>query len=277
MREIQWFPGHMTKTLRLIEREISGVDMVIEITDARLPDFSRSPEIYEMTSHKPRLIVMNKSDLADAQATKRWLSDYARRGIKAIAINSTEPRAGEAARAAIMQVANAREGRQSALKPRAMIVGVPNCGKSTFINCLAGSRVAKAEDRPGVTRGKQWISLDFIELLDMPGVLRKKFDNQLLAARLAFTGAIKDDVMDVESLAIGLIDILKLGYPQQLFNRYGVLAEGDSYDILCEIARKRGKLLRGAEPDTERTAALLLDEYRAGKLGKITLEEPQNG
>lgn len=276
MGDIQWFPGHMTKTLRLIEKEIGGVDMIIELTDARLPDYSRSPEIYELTAQKPRLIVLNKSDLADEKMTARWLSYYSKKGIRAIALNSTDRRCGINARNAILEVAGQRNGRQTLLKPRAMIVGVPNCGKSTFINCLAGSRVARAEDRPGVTRGKQWISLDFVELLDMPGVLRKKFDNQFSAARLAFTGAIKDDVLDCEALAMGLIDVLKVSYPGALKDRYGVDSCGDSYDILCGIAQKRGKLFRGGEPDTEAAAIILLDEYRGGKLGKITLEAPEN-
>lgn len=275
MNDIQWFPGHMTKTLRVIECEVSNVDLIIEMTDARLPESSRSPEVQAATSTKPHLIILNKSDLADRNATSRWISYYKAVGIQAVAANSIDRRSREAAKKAIIDIASSRLGRAADLKPRAMIVGVPNVGKSTFINCLAGSKMAKAEDRPGVTRGKQWISLDFVDLLDMPGVLRKKFPDQNIASKLAFTGAIKDDILDIETLAVNLIEVLKKYYPENLVTRYGI--EGvdfPNYDILCAIAKKRGKLLGGGVPDTEKAAAILLDEYRSGKLGLITLEEP---
>lgn len=276
---IQWFPGHMTKTLRMIEKEIQNVDMVIEITDARIPAVSRSPEVVAATRGKKRLIVLNKCDLADDAATSRWILSFEKQGFRAIAVDSTKRRSAEQAKSCILQLAERRPPRTGVMKPRAMVVGVPNCGKSTFINCLAGERVAKAEDRPGVTRGKQWISLDFVELLDVPGVLCKRFDDQSVAAKLAFTGAIRDDILDTELLAVKLLDVLKTGYAERLTERYGIAAgpADDSYELLESAARRRGKLLRGAQPDTERAAAILLDEYRAGKLGRITLEEPENG
>lgn len=275
MNDIQWFPGHMTKTLRVIEREVSNVDLIIEMTDARLPESSRSPEVIAATASKPHLIVLNKADLADNDATNRWMAYFRAEGVRSISANSVDRRSRESAKKAIIELAVARSGRAAGLKPRAMIVGVPNAGKSTFINCLAGTKMAKAEDRPGVTRGKQWISLDFVELLDMPGVLRKKFPDQEIAAKLAFTGAIKDDILDIETLAVNLIDIFKEHYPDNIKSRYGIdIADADSYDILCRIAIRRGKLISGGEPDTEKAAAIILDEYRAGKLGLITLEEP---
>ena len=279
MNDIQWFPGHMTKTLRSIEKEVGNVDMIIEVTDARLPESSRSPEVFAASRGKPRLIVINKADLADSSATKRWIDYYKSKNIAAIAGNSTDKKfrlqARTAIEAACAEVTERKAAKGAMFKPRTMIVGVPNAGKSTFINCLAGNKAAKAEDRPGVTRGKQWITLDFVELLDMPGVLRKKFDNQSTAAKLAFTGAISDKILDIEFLAVSLIDVLKEGYPDSLRQRYGIESAGkESYDILTEIAVRRGKLLRKGVADTEQAAIILLDEYRAGKLGAITLEEP---
>lgn len=272
---IQWFPGHMTKTLRLIEASIGSVDMVIEVADARIPKSSRSPEVYAATSRKPRLIVLGKSDLADEAVTHRWIENFEKRGMAAVAVCSKSA-------AAAGQIKNAINGVivnsaiKTKYKPRAMIVGVPNSGKSTLINRLAGVNLTETADRPGVTRGKQWISLDFIELLDMPGVLSKKFANEVVASKLAFTGAIKDTVFDRETLACALIDILKDGYAERLVERYKLEngLEQETYELLGEIAINRGMLQKGGVPDTERAAIMLIDEYRGGKLGRISLEFP---
>lgn len=272
---IQWFPGHMTKTLRLIEASIGSVDMVIEVADARIPKSSRSPEVYNATIRKPRLIVLGKADLADDEITRRWTDHFSNRGMASVAVCSKDAAAAGQIRAAISGVIK-NSAIKTKYKPRAMIVGVPNSGKSTLINRLAGVNLTETADRPGVTRGKQWITLDFIELLDMPGVLSKKFANEVVASKLAFTGAIKDTIFDSETLACALIDILKSGYSDRLAERYNLEdgLEAQSYELLGDIALKRGMLQKGGVPDTERAAVMLLDEYRGGKLGKISLEFP---
>ena len=273
---IQWFPGHMTKTRRLIEADLKMVDAVVEITDARIPESSRNPILDELVKDKPRIMIMNKCDYADDSATSRWKQYYEKQGITVIicdcrsgkGINRFLP----SVKKLLSELIERRKKRGMIGKAlRLMVVGIPNVGKSSFINRMAKTKKTKVGDRPGVTRGKQWVSIDKdVELLDMPGILWPKFDDQIAAQKLAFTGAIKDDVMDVEALARALGELLLQDYPELIKARYKIAGEGD---VLTEIAKARGMLISGGEPDTERAAATLLDEYRGGKIGRITLEQ----
>ena len=273
---IQWFPGHMTKTRRLIEADLKMVDAVVEITDARIPESSRNPILDELVKDKPRIMIMNKCDYADEGATSRWKQYYEKQGVMVI---TCDCRSGKginkflpAVKVLLKDLLERRKKRGMIGKAlRLMVVGIPNVGKSSFINRMAKTKKTKVGDRPGVTRGKQWVSIDKdVELLDMPGILWPKFDDQIAAQKLAYTGAIKDDVMDVEALARALGELLLQDYPELIKARYKIAGEGD---VLTEIAKARGMLISGGEPDTERAAATLLDEYRGGKIGKITLEQ----
>ena len=275
---IQWFPGHMTKTRRLIEADLKLVDAVVEITDARIPESSRNPILDELVRDKPRIMIMNKCDYADERATALWRRYYESRGMTVMVCDC---RSGKGinrfvptVKTLLSELIERRKARGMIGKAlRLMVVGIPNVGKSSFINRMANSKKAKVGDRPGVTRGKQWVSVDKdVELLDMPGILWPKFDDQTAAQRLAFTGAIKDDVMDAEALARALGELLLRDYPDLIKARYKISGEGD---VLTEIARARGMLVSGGEPDAERAAATLLDEYRGGRIGRITLETPQ--
>lgn len=275
---IQWFPGHMTKTRRLIEADLKMVDAVVEITDARIPESSRNPVLDELVRDKPRIMIMNKCDYADERATALWRRYYESRGMTVMVCDC---RSGKGinrfvptVKTLLSELVERRKARGMIGKAlRLMVVGIPNVGKSSFINRMANSKKAKVGDRPGVTRGKQWVSVDKdVELLDMPGILWPKFDDQTAAQRLAFTGAIKDDVMDAEALARALGELLLRDYPDLIKARYKISGEGD---VLTEIARARGMLVSGGEPDAERAAATLLDEYRGGRIGRITLETPQ--
>lgn len=275
---IQWFPGHMTKTRRLIEADLKMVDAVVEITDARIPESSRNPILDELVRDKPRIMIMNKCDCADERATALWRRYYESRGMTVMVCDC---RSGKGinrfvptVKTLLSELIERRKARGMIGKAlRLMVVGIPNVGKSSFINRMANSKKAKVGDRPGVTRGKQWVSVDKdVELLDMPGILWPKFDDQTAAQRLAFTGAIKDDVMDAEALARALGELLLRDYPDLIKARYKISGEGD---VLTEIARARGMLVSGGEPDAERAAATLLDEYRGGRIGRITLETPQ--
>lgn len=279
---IQWFPGHMMKTLRMIEASLKEVDVIIELLDARIPASSKNPELAELTSRKPRLLLLNKSDLADAGATARWIAYYKNNGYGAVAVSSKEQKLRKLCVEACSSLVKEKLERQSErgavkTKLRAMVVGIPNVGKSTFINNISGKASTKTEDRPGVTRGKQWISLPEIELLDMPGVLWRKFEDMNSALKLSFTGAIKDDVLDVEEIACCLLGELKDRYFIRLAERYKLTKEEmpeKNYELLEQIAKKRGMLISKGEYDTLRAANMLLDELRGGKLGRITFEEP---
>lgn len=283
-KSIHWFPGHMMKTLRLMEKEIKNVDVVIVLLDARIPYSSQNPEIEEIIAKKPRVYILNKQDLADAAITDRWIKHFKARGMGAVALNSKTGKSFKTVQQQIeKELEELLQRRQNrgieGIKIRAMMVGIPNVGKSTFINALAGTQRAKAQDRPGVTRGKQWVSVEDFDLLDMPGVLWRKFENQNVAANLAFIGSIKDDILDIETLAVSLINQLKTIYPQMLMQRYKLSEEDlqlDDFEILCKIARKRGMLLPGNEENTERAAIMLCDEFRASKLGRISLERPED-
>ena len=276
--DIQWFPGHMTKTRRMIEENLKLVDAVVEIVDSRIPESSRNPLLTELVGNKPRIIMLNKCDYSDDNVTKKWREYYEKQGYSVLVCDC---RSGKGINRFLpllkQKLSDLLERRRAkgmiGKALRIMVVGIPNVGKSSFINRMANSKKVKVEDRPGVTRGKQWVSIDKeVELLDMPGILWPKFDDKEIAVRLAFTGAIKDDVMDVEALAEELGAYLKEHYPDRLKERYKL----DSLEgyITELIARKRGMMISGGEPDTERAAITLLDEYRSGKIGKITLEQP---
>ena len=282
---IQWYPGHMTKTRRQMEADLKHVDIVVEIVDARIPISSRNPDIDAICGNKPRIVVLNRADQADPQLTRTW-ADYFNKtlGIPAAAADS---RAGTGvgqmaalARSALKeQIARWKEKGQVGRPIRAMVVGVPNVGKSTFINKAAKRKSAKTGDRPGVTRGKQWVSVDSgLELLDTPGILWPKFEDETTGLHLAFTGAVKDEVTDLEGLACALLELLRDRYPQAVKERYKVaeLKERQGWELLEDCAKNRGMRISGGEVDTERMAKLLLDEFRGGKLGRFTLEAPED-
>lgn len=279
---IQWFPGHMTKTFRVMEKEIKNIDVVIVLLDARIPYSSQNPEVEKLIKNKPRVYILNKRDLADENITNQWIKYFKSNGMGAIAINSKTGKNSKVivdkVHAELSELLERREKRGiEKLKIKAMMVGIPNVGKSTFINSLAGTQRAKAQDKPGVTRGKQWVTVGDLDLLDMPGVLWPKFENQNVAANLAFIGSIKDDVLDIEELAVALISELKEIYPELLKDRYKLTDEdlqGESYEILGTIARKRGMLLPGGVENTERASIMLCDEFRGSKMGRISLERP---
>ena len=277
---LSWFPGHMTKTKRMIVAEIKNMDAVCEILDARIPLSSRNPDVDEMTAGKPRMVVLNRVDQADPKETKRWAAYFRGKGYAVLEANAKGGTGTAQFAAAVRELlkdklaAYAEKG-QVGRTVRVMVLGIPNVGKSTFINKVAHRKTAKAEDRPGVTRSKQWVPVDrTLELLDTPGILWPKFDDAEVGKRLAFTGAIKDDVMDIEELACYLMEYLGNHYAGILTERYKIqVEEGDTgYDLLTKAGRKRGFLMRGAEVDTERMARILLDEFRGGKLGRFTLE-----
>ena len=281
MADIQWFPGHMAKTRRMIQSNHSLVDGVVEILDARIPESSRNPEMDRLVKGKPRMFVLNKADMADDNATVKWLNYYKSKGFTAIKISCKSgnglknflPAVKEQMLSELMARRHEKGIENAPL--RLMIVGIPNAGKSTFINRMAKSKKAKAEDRPGVTRTKQWVKLgDNVEMLDMPGVLWPKFEDQNAARKLAFTGAVKDDILDIEALASLLLENLAVNYPDSLMERYKIDFEGTGFELLEKLGRKRGMLISGGEVNTERAAITLLDEFRSGKLGNITLELP---
>ena len=280
---IQWYPGHMTKTRRMIEADLKLVDLVAEVIDARIPRSSRNPDIDELVGRKPRLIVLNRADQADPALNKAWGKWFRDRGC---AVLETDSKTGAGVNqfsnvvkeALKEQIARWREKGQVGRPVRVMVVGVPNVGKSTFINKVAKRKSAKAQDRPGVTRGKQWVAVDAgLDLLDTPGILWPKFEDQEVGRRLAYTGAIKDDIMDVEELGCTLMEELAVRYPQALAERYKLTPEPDTpgWALLEAAGRKRGFLISGGEVDLERMARVLLDEFRGGKLGRFTLEAPE--
>ncbi len=283
-QNIQWFPGHMTKTKRQIQASLKLVDAVAEILDARIPVSSRNPDLRNLIQNKPKIVLLNKCDMANQTATKMWIDHYAKQGIKAIAVDCKSGRGLNKFPSAVNEVMSERISRLKAKgmknpTMRIMIVGIPNVGKSSFINKIAKQNRAKVEDRPGVTRGNQWFTISkSLEMLDTPGVLWPKFDDQTVGEHLAFTGAVKDQVIDIELLAVRLLDFLKKLKPAEFIDRFKLeeidLDEIDSYELLKIIAKKRGMLISGGEVNTERAAIMLLDEFRAAKLGRITVEMP---
>ena len=279
---IQWYPGHMTKTRRQIEADLKQVDAVCEIVDARIPMSSRNPDIDAICGDKPRIMILNRMDLADPTASQRW-ADYFRNKGMAVVMTDCKSRKGitsfQPAVRSVLREKIERNAARGMNKPvRIMIVGIPNVGKSTFINQVSGRKGAKAENRPGVTRGKQWVTVDNgLLLLDTPGILWPKFEDPNTGMMLAYTGAVKDGILDIEELACNLVALLHKRYPEALKERYGIEAEQGmpGYELLELAGRRRGYLISGGEINTERMAKVLVDEYRSGKLGKFTLEEPE--
>ena len=284
IENLSWFPGHMTKTKRMIASELPHMDAVCEILDARIPLSSRNPDVDELTAGKPRMVVLNRVDQADPEGTKRWAEHFRAKGYAVLESDAksgggTAKFAGAVRELLADKLRSYAERGMTGRVVRVMILGIPNVGKSTFINKVAKRKTAKAEDRPGVTRSKQWVPVDAtLELLDTPGILWPKFDDPEVGKRLAFTGAVKDDVLDIEELACYLMDYLAAHYADVLRERYKIdVEEGDSgYDLLEKAGRKRGFLMRGAQVDTERMARILLDEFRGGKLGRFTLETAED-
>lgn len=279
---VQWFPGHMAKTRRLIKESLTRVDCVTEILDARIPLSSRNPEIGEITAGKPRIILLNKCDMADEKVTADWIKYFRSTGAEALAVDCRSGKGLNAytplVRKVLAEKIKANTDRGMAGKAlRVMVVGIPNTGKSSFINKMAGRVRAKVADRPGVTTSNQWFFIgNGIELLDTPGVLWPKFDDPVVGDRLAFIGSVKDAVLDIETMAVRLLDVLRDGYPDRLSERYKIdnFDELQSWEILELIGRKRGMLISGGEVNTERASVMLLDEYRGGKLGRISMEIP---
>lgn len=278
-QSIQWFPGHMAKTRRKMKEILPLIDAVAEVVDARIPVSSRNPEIAELIEGKPHIILLNKCDMADKNVTEEWINFYKKQNITAIPLDCKSGKGIDkfklTVKTALAERLEYYQSKGMVGKPlRVMIVGIPNVGKSTFINRIAGKTRAKAENRPGVTRGNQWFTIDKqLELLDTPGVLWPKFEDQTVGEHLAFTGAVKDRILDTELLSMRLLEILSVSYPELLEARYGKLDfDCDSYDLLCQIGKKRGMVIRGGETDTERAANMVLEEYRNCKIGLITLE-----
>ena len=281
---VQWFPGHMAKTRRLIKESLSQVDAVTELLDARIPMASRNPELDELTQKNPRIVLLNKCDMADSKTTEAWIEYFKSKGQYAIAVDCRTGKGLNQYHSLIRKVLadkiKQNEERGMPGKPlRVMVVGIPNTGKSSFINRMAGKSRAKVADKPGVTRHNQWFAIgNGIELLDTPGVLWPKFDDPEVGDKLSFIGSVKDEVTDVETMAVRLIKILAKDYTDMFCERYKLskdeIEDKMPYEILEDIGRKRGMLIRGGEVDTERASVMLLDEYRSAKLGRISFEKP---
>lgn len=280
---IHWFPGHMAKARREMEANLKAVDFIIEVVDARIPGSSRNPDFDDLFARKARVIVLNKADLADPAATRRWAEHYAQAGVEAVEFVATAGRGREALirrmEAAAADKVERMAARGARKTVRAMVAGIPNVGKSALINALAGSASAKTGNRPGVTRGKQLIRITpWMELMDTPGVLWPKLDDAAGARNLALTGAIRDEILSPYELALELIALLRVQYPQALAARYGIedADGGTPVEQMLAVCRRRGYLLSGGVPDEQRAAQMLVSELRAGKLGRLTLEEPGN-
>ena len=282
---VQWFPGHMAKTRRLIKESLPLVDAVTELLDARIPYSSRNPELDELTQKKPRIVLLNKCDMADDNITRQWVEYFRSQGQYALPVDCRTGKGlnkyGELVREGLADVIKKNEDRGMPGKPlRMMVVGIPNTGKSSFINRMAGKNRAKVADKPGVTRSNQWFAIGGgIELLDTPGVLWPKFDDPEVGDRLSFIGSVKDEVTDIETMAVRLIEVLVDGYEDKLTSRFKLNNIDDihsvmPWEILDEIGRERGMLMRGGEINTERASVMLLDEYRGGKMGKLSFERP---
>lgn len=277
--EIQWYPGHMTKAMRQMSEDIKLIDLLIELVDARIPVSGRNPDLEKLGQGKARLILLNKSDLADAGENERWLRFYKEQGMQAVLLNSQKGNGiseiKEAVAAACKEKTERDQKRGIKNRPvRAMVVGIPNVGKSTFINSFAKKAVTKTGNRPGVTKGKQWIRLNpALELLDTPGVLWPKFEDRTAGLHLAMIGTINDEILQTEELACECIDLLKAQYPGRIRDRYETAEEAEAYPLLESIAQRLGCLKKGGALDTERAARLLIDDLRSGRLGRITIEK----
>ncbi|MDO4296284.1 MAG: ribosome biogenesis GTPase YlqF [bacterium] len=285
---IQWYPGHMTKAKRNMQEDIKLIDLIIELVDARVPFSSRNPDIDELGKNKARLVLLNKSDLADERRNEQWMQYFQKQGFQVVKINAKNGSGLKQIQAAVQEACKEkieRDRRRGILnRPvRAMVVGIPNVGKSTFINAFAGKACTKTGNRPGVTKGNQWIRLNkSLELLDTPGILWPRFENQQVGLHLAFIGSINDEILNKDELAAELLLFLSQNYPKSLAERYGlgsleqVQSVAEGYRLLEEIAKLRGCLMKGGEADCAKAANLLLDDFRSGKLGRLTLEVPEN-
>lgn len=281
---VQWFPGHMAKTRRLIKESLPLVDGVTELLDARIPYSSSNPELGELINNKPRIVLLNKCDLADRDTTRQWVEHYKKMGVSAIPVDCRSGKGLNNYISAVREVLKDKikqneERGMSGKALRIMVVGIPNTGKSSFINRMAGAAKAKVADKAGVTRQNQWFAIgNGIELLDTPGVLWPKFDDPRVGDRLAFIGSVKDEILDSETLAVRLLEVMKNDYPQRLAERYKItdFTDKEPWEILEMIGKKRGMMIKGGEIDTERASVMLLDEYRGGRLGTISLEKPEN-
>ena len=277
----QWYPGHMTKAKRMMQENIKLIDLVIELVDARIPLSSRNPDIDELGKNKARLVLLNKADLAEDKWNDAWAEYFKKKGFSVVKVNSRKGGGIKSIQGVIREACAEkieRDRKRGILnRPvRAMVVGIPNVGKSTFINALAGKACAKTGNKPGVTKGKQWIRLNKqVELLDTPGILWPKFEDQEVGLKLAFIGSIKDEVLQTVDLAAELIHFLRTAYPEVLADKYDIEMDEDDYVVLNHIAKSRNCIVRGNELDTEKAALLLLDDFRNGKLGRLTLEYPQ--
>ena len=278
---IQWFPGHMTKTLRMMETEIQHVDASLVLLDARIPLSSLNPEVERITARKPKLYVLNKADLADKERTREWSAFFKEKGFFVVSLDARSKSGMKSITDIVMEACKEKieRDRKRGIKNRpvrAMVVGIPNVGKSTFINSYAGKACAKTGNKPGVTKGKQWIRLNkSVELLDTPGILWPKFEDQTVGLRLALIGSIKDEILNVDELAVELVKFLKAEYPGLLAQRYEVSEENDIIELISAVAVNRKCLSKGGEPDYSKAAALIIDDFRSGKLGNITLERPE--
>ena len=275
---VQWYPGHMTKAKRQMQEDIKLIDLIIELVDARVPLSSRNPDIDELGKNKARLILLNKADLADERQNEAWKNFFQAKGFFVVKVDSRSGAGMKAIQAAISEACKEKteRDRKRGIKNRpirAMVVGIPNVGKSTFINTFAGKACAKTGNRPGVTKGKQWIKLNkSVELLDTPGILWPKFEDQEVGMRLAYVGSIKDDILNMEELSLNLINFLRQYYPGVLERRYQISEEGKPVEVLEAIARARGCLKKGEELDYAKASGILFDDFRSGKIGRITLE-----
>lgn len=281
---VQWFPGHMAKTRRLIKESLPLVDGVTELLDARIPYSSSNPELGELINNKPRIVLLNKCDLADKDTTRQWVEYYKKTGVAAIPVDCRSGKGLNNYISAVREVLKdkIRQNEERGMPGKAlriMVVGIPNTGKSSFINRMAGAAKAKVADKAGVTRQNQWFAIgNGIELLDTPGVLWPKFDDPKVGDRLAFIGSVKDEILDSETLAVRLLEVMKNDYPERLAERYKIndFSDKEPWEVLEMIGKKRGMMIKGGEIDTERASVMLLDEYRGGRLGTISLEKPEN-
>lgn len=276
----QWYPGHMTKAKRMMQENIKLIDLVIELVDARVPISSRNPDIDELGKNKARLILLNKSDLAEDKWNDAWSEYFREKGFSVVKVNSKKGGGIKSINGVIQEACKEkieRDRKRGILnRPvRAMVVGIPNVGKSTFINALAGKACAKTGNKPGVTKGKQWIRLNKnVELLDTPGILWPRFEDQAVGLKLAFIGSIKDEILQTEELAAELVTFMNKNYPGVLESKYNVEEDADPYGMIARIAENRHCLVRGNELDTEKASVLLMDDFRNGRLGRLTLEYP---
>ena len=276
--DYQWYPGHMTKAMRQMKEDIKLIDLVIELLDARIPISSRNPDIDNLGKNKARLVLLNKSDLADEAQNNKWIQYFKDKGIIALKINSKNKQGIKDINNAVLTVCKEKIERDKRkgiknIPVRAMVVGIPNVGKSTFINAYAGKNCAKTGNKPGVTKGKQWIRLGKnLELLDTPGVLWPKFDDQKIGLHLAFIGSMNDNNLDMAELAYQLIKEVSKTYPEAFLNRYGIVGDEDPLQVMYQVAEVRGCKLKGNKPDLDKTSSMIMDDFRSGKLGRITID-----